>query len=186
MSVALTALEAIADHVISLIEGCSRIVQYTALIGYASASFSTYPSSSSLNSTSHTPSQWSADFRKLISTVSNTSHEITSLLALLSSSLSSGQPLPPYLKMRQPFQIVQDLDAIDRDLLSIRHIAEPEYGAFAVIQICAMSINRDIEELTRLVKGLVGEMDFSFHAVSSTESVASESTGTQEVRAKNE
>lgn len=177
---------------LSLIEGCNRIVQYTALIGYASASFSTYPSTSHSHLTSENreeKSQWSNDFRKLVTSVSNTSHQITSLLSLLSSSLSNGQPLPPYLEMPEPFQIVKKLDAIDRDLLSIRHIAEPEYGAFAVIQICAVSISRDLEELTRHVKTLVGVTDFSFHAVrSSQESLESESSidDVEEVKAAKE
>lgn len=38
---------------------------------------------------------------------------------------------------------------IDPDLLSIRHIAEPEYSAFAVVHICAQTINVDLQELVK-------------------------------------
>ena len=69
-------------------------------------------------------SQWARDFRQLVSQTSTTSHTVTSLLALLSTSMSYGQPLPPYLEMPQPFQFVKKVDSIDPDLLSIRHIAE--------------------------------------------------------------
>lgn len=129
------------------------------------------------------PSQWSTDFRKLLGSINSTSHQITSTLALLSSSLGNGQPLPPYLEVPKPFQFIKTLNSIDPDLLSVRHIAEPEYSAFAVIQICAQAVNADIAQLTkyvfvleysptlqeltrsRHVKAVVGEINFSFHAI---------------------
>jgi hypothetical protein len=111
-------------------------------MGYASGSFS-------MHDIDAKPSQWSLDFRKLLSKTDTTSHRITSLLALLSSSISYGQPLPPYLDMPQPFRLVKHLDSIDPDLLSVRHIAEPEYSAFAVVQVCARAIQKDIEDLKK-------------------------------------
>ena len=67
---------------------------------------------------------------------------------MLASSLSNAQPLPPYLEMPQPFQFLKKLNEIDRDILSVRHIAEPEYSAFAVMQVVSQSINGDIVKLT--------------------------------------
>ena len=81
--------------------------------------------------------------------VNTTSNKVTSLLHLLSSSLGNGQPLPPYLEMPEPFQFLKKINEIDRDILSIRHIAEPEYSAFAVMQIVSQSINADIKKLTQ-------------------------------------
>lgn len=77
-----------------------------------------------------------------------TSSRITSLLSLLSSSLSNAQPLPPNIDMPEPFQFLKRLEAMDRDILDIRHIAEPEYSAFAVMQIVSQGITTDIAQLT--------------------------------------
>lgn len=147
---------------LTIIEICQRLLQYTALIGYASITFSTQDRADEI-------SQWSNDFRKLIAFTGTTSHQITSLLSLLSSSISNGQPLPPYLEMPPPFQLVKHLESIDTDVLCIRHIAEVEYSAFAVLQICAQAVNQDVELLTIHVRNLVGVVDFSFHAVRSSE-----------------
>ncbi|SMR51033.1 unnamed protein product [Zymoseptoria tritici ST99CH_1E4] len=139
--------------------GCvERVLQYTALISYASGTFST----------SAADSEWSVDFRKLLQSVDATSHQFTSLLSLLSSSLAHARPLPPYLEVPQHRRYVRSLEKIDHDILSVSHIAEPEYSAFAVIQICAQCINDDVVKMTRHVKFLVGEIDFSFHVVSTS------------------
>ena len=42
----------------------------------------------------------------------------------------------------------RDDHSLDRDILSIRHIAEPEYSAFAVMQIVSQGISRDMTQLT--------------------------------------
>ncbi|KAK0247699.1 hypothetical protein LTS09_017183 [Friedmanniomyces endolithicus] len=127
-----------------LIESCQRVLQYTALMSHASLTFSTHNKADTTEE-----SQWARDFRQLVSQTSSTSHKVTSLLALLSTSMSYGQPLPPYLDMPQPFQFVKKVDSIDPDLLSIRHIAEPEYSAFAVIQVCSQAVHADLEKLKK-------------------------------------
>ncbi|KAK4547039.1 hypothetical protein LTR36_001260 [Oleoguttula mirabilis] len=145
-----------------LIEVCQRVLQYMALMAYASTTFSIHTRDGEV-------SQWSKDFRKLLTSVNTTSHQVTSLLSLLSSSMTNGQPLPPYLEMPKPFQFLKKLESIDPDLLSIRHIAEPEYSAFAVVSICAQAVHNDVEKLTNHVKALVGELDFTFHSVKSNQ-----------------
>jgi len=99
---------------------CQKVLQHTALIAYASATLSMH----NRDDRDGEPSQWSNDFRKLIASVNHTSHQITSVLSLLSSSLHNGQALPPYLEMPKPFHLVKKLELIDSDLLSVRHIAE--------------------------------------------------------------
>lgn len=131
---------------ISLIESCQRVLQYSALMSYASATFSVHQQQSHRD-TGHGLSEWSRDFRELASTTSHTSHAITSILALLSSCLSHGQALPPYLELPKPFQIVKEIDTIDPDLLSVRHIAHPEYSAFAVLQVCSVTVSQEIEKI---------------------------------------
>jgi hypothetical protein len=119
----------------------NSIVNYISLIGYASAKFS--------DGTVEEESAWATDFRKMLTAVRATSHEITGLLTTLSASIANGQPLPPYLKTPQPYQLSAKLEAIDRDILSVRHIAEPGYAAFAVIQVSSRCIISELEVLLR-------------------------------------
>ncbi|KAF2681514.1 hypothetical protein K458DRAFT_309610 [Lentithecium fluviatile CBS 122367] len=149
---------------LAIIGYVTNIVNYTALLGYASNTF-THPSIVG-EDTDPSTVQWFLDFRRIISQSNITSHEITSLLSLLSSSITSGQPLPPYLLAPQAFKLAKRLEAVDRDILSLRHITEPGYAAFAVLQISTRCISMDIEKLLNTVKKLVGELDFSFHVVS--------------------
>lgn len=85
----------------------------------------------------------------MITSVRATSHEITGLLSLLSASIANGQPLPPYLKTPQPYQLSAKLEEIDHDILSVRHIAEPGYAAFAVTQVSSRCIIAELEVLLR-------------------------------------
>jgi hypothetical protein len=136
---------------------------------------------------------WATDFRKMLTSVRATSHEITGLLTTLSASIANGQPLPPYLKIPQAYQLSAKLEAIDRDILSVRHIAEPGYAAFAVIQVSSRCIIAELEVLLRYftvpalilyihtdqgrnVKEVVGELDFSFHIVSTASGSSSSET----------
>lgn len=140
------------------------ITNYSALISYASESFL---NTAYATNTDPTTIQWFEDFRRVILEARLTSHEITSTLALLSSSITNGQPLPPYLNPPQAYLLSKRMEQIDKDILSIRHIAEPGYAAFAVLQISTSCISMDLERLLRAVKRLVGELDFSFQVVGS-------------------
>ncbi|PIB01099.1 hypothetical protein CB0940_00528 [Cercospora beticola] len=142
-----------------LISSVQRVMQYITLISYASRTFS-HPED---NESSSRHTAWSQDFRKLLTSVNATSHKLTSLLSLLSSSITDARALPPYLEIPQHAKYVQRMEKIDKEILSVRHIDEPEYSAFAVIQICAQCINDDVVKITRHVKTLVGVIDFSFH-----------------------
>ena len=133
-----------------------------------------HPSLLPTSSPSPSDLHWFHDFRRIILASSPTSHEITSLLSLLSSSVTNGVPLPPYLTPPSAYQLSTKLKAVDRDILSMRHIGEPGYAAFAVIQISTKCIQMDVERLLSKVRGLVGDMDFSFHVVSTE--VGSEET----------
>lgn len=54
-------------------------------------------------------SKWTEDFRHVMESMNFTSHDITSLLSLMSASISNGQPLPPYLKTPKPVSRVLDV-----------------------------------------------------------------------------
>ncbi|KAG8624855.1 hypothetical protein KVT40_007922 [Elsinoe batatas] len=149
------------------------ILNFTSLVAYSSQTFAEMYAA---NREEHSESEWLRDFRRLSLSTASTSREVTTLLALLSASVSSGQPLPPYVKAPEPYALSQKLDDLDKDILSIRHLVEPGYAAFACMQIATRCIGDDLAALLRDVRELVGEMDFSFtvvEGVESDESVAS-------------
>lgn len=90
---------------------------------------------------------WFTDFKRVMQGVKMTTHRITSLLALLSSSVTNSQPLPPYLTAPEPYLLSKRLQDLDKDILSVRHISEPGYAAFAVIQISTRCIIGDLDKL---------------------------------------
>jgi hypothetical protein len=112
---------------------------------------------------------WLHDFEKLIGDATYTSEQVTTLLSLLSASITTEQALPPYLRVPEPYVLSQKLGDLDKDILSIRHIAEPGYASFAVVQIGTKFIYEDLRRLVAGIKDLVGELDFSFHIVSTTD-----------------
>ena len=133
------------NPIFRLIECVQRILNYQALMAYASSTLSLNDKPAA----DHTA--WSNDFRRLVTDAHSTSNQITSVLSLLSSCLSNGQALPPYLEMPQPYAFVRRLESIDKNILSVRHIGEPEYSAFAVLQICGGSVTADLERLVKYV-----------------------------------
>lgn len=119
--------------------------------------------------------RWLASFRKLVGEANITSQQITTLLSLLSASVSAGTPLPPYLKVPEAYLLEQKLDELDKDLLNIKHIAEPGYASFAVMQVGTKCIIDDMKRVIAGIKELVGELDFSYHIVSTANASRNES-----------
>lgn len=140
-------------------------LNFMALVSYASTEFSDMHGKGDLNN----DSEWLHSFRKVIGDVNLTSQAITTLLSLMSASVTTGQALPPYLRVPEPYQLSKRIDEMDQDLLSIRHIAEPGYASFAVIQIGTKCIIDDLKKLLADVKELVGELDFSYHVISTAD-----------------
>lgn len=114
------------------------------LISYASNILSN-------NNDADDPNQasWLKTFSQLVQSIELTSHEITSTLALLAASVSNGNPLPPYLKAPEPYRLSAKLEALDPDILSVSHIAEPGYAAFAVMQVASRLVSDDMEKLIK-------------------------------------
>lgn len=115
-------------------------------MGYASDTFLRLPQDTDEFGTNDA---WIQDFKRLVSSARVTTHEMTSLLCLLSASITNQQPLPPYLKSPKPYGFDKKLSEIDSEILSIRHIAEPGFAAFAVLQISARCIAGDVHRLLR-------------------------------------
>ncbi|KAK9427557.1 hypothetical protein V1505DRAFT_403823, partial [Lipomyces doorenjongii] len=153
----------------SIIQEVQNIMNYMSLMSYATTMF---------NANRHTEEEheWVQDFARVMSSVNITSNQITSLLTLISSSVISSTPLPPYLLAPPQLELNNKLRALDPEILSVKHIIEPGYAAFAVSQVASKLISDDLEMLLKNVKRLVGEVDFSFHIIS-TENSSSETLG---------
>ncbi|GAM88916.1 hypothetical protein ANO11243_069500 [Dothideomycetidae sp. 11243] len=155
---------------VRLITRMQNIFNFMTMVIMASEAFADLCCLDSPDEIPSNQATWSRDFRRLLRDANATNREITSLLAMLSAGVTSGNPLPPYMKAPPPYGLVKKMDAMDRSILSIRHISEPEFAAFACIQIGTKCINDDVTALLRDVKQLVGELDFSFHTVNVSES----------------
>ncbi|KAJ5902206.1 hypothetical protein N7495_002734 [Penicillium taxi] len=129
------------DTIIVCVE---NIVSYLSLLGYVSDTFLRLEEDED-----ESGSAWMQDFRRIVGTAKVTTHEVTSLLCLLSASITNRQPLPPYLKSPRPYSFSKRLEALDNDILSIKHIAEPGFAAFAVLQISTRCIVGDVEQLLK-------------------------------------
>ncbi|CBF86617.1 uncharacterized protein ANIA_10292 [Aspergillus nidulans FGSC A4] len=121
------------------------IVNYLSLLGYASDSLK------QLGNDDESDSAWLNDLRRLIASARITTHQITSVLCLLSASLTNQQPLPPFLKTPRPYSFSKRLEQLDKDILSLRHIAEPGFATFSVLQISTRCIVGDVELLMKYV-----------------------------------
>jgi hypothetical protein len=146
-----------------IIQSTQNIVQYMALIAYATRSISPASSAHILAHPSPIPedplnanppetsqqSQWLRDLSALTSKIDVTSHSITTLLSLLSNSVSNGQALPPYLEPPKPYNLVEKLEELDREILSMRHVEQPEYSAFAVMEVASNMISDDLDRLLK-------------------------------------
>ena len=61
--------------------------------------------------------------------------------------MTNGNPLPPYLKPPRSYKLSQRLEEMDPNILSLSHIAEPGYSAFAVMQIASSLVSDDLGKL---------------------------------------
>jgi hypothetical protein len=60
------------------------------------------------------------------------------------------------------------MEAVDPEIISVSHISQPCYATFAVLEIASTLIAEEMGHVVRLVKELVGEVDFSFHIISTS------------------
>lgn len=91
--------------------------------------------------------------------------------------MRQGSALPPYIQLPQPYNLSRRLEALDKGILDARHVEEPGYSAYAVLQVCSSMVTDDLRRLVEHVKDLVGETDFTFRVDASQSSV--DSTGSE-------
>lgn len=108
----------------------ANIVSYLALMSYATESWSKDGGSLYPHADYATRRAWLNDLSTLIDSVGTTSHQITSILSLLSASIRQGVALPPHLELPQAYNLSRRLEALDKGILDARHIEEPGYSAY--------------------------------------------------------
>ena len=84
---------------------------------------------------------------------------------MISGAIATGKPLPPFLKVQKTYDLGKLLEGLDTDILSTRHVCEPGYSTFAVMQVATSMVVEDLNGLLSETKKLVGEVDFSVDVV---------------------
>ncbi|KAH6664130.1 hypothetical protein B0J14DRAFT_494024 [Halenospora varia] len=140
-----------------LIDEAQSVTNYLTIIAYASSSFPT----------AHTTSTWLSTFASARIRNHSESHNLTSLLSLLSASITNGQALPPYLKTPDSFRLSDELD-IGGDggtVLDLSNVDEPGFRAVAVVEVAQRCVVDSTERIVGMVRELVGEVDFGWRVV---------------------
>ncbi|PVH88337.1 hypothetical protein DL98DRAFT_478193 [Cadophora sp. DSE1049] len=136
----------------ALVEEVQNVTTYLTIIAYASESFPA----------AHSKSPWLAQFASQRDSSDHESHKVTTLLALLSASLKNGQSLPPYLQTPTGFRISDELLGDGGSLLDLRNVNEPGFRSIAVIEVAQRCVVGCTQRIVKLVRELVGELDFSY------------------------
>ena len=179
------------DNYEAIIMRAHNITNYLSLMSYATDAWTKENGSVYPNSEKAHRRAWLNDLTNLIDSVGPTSHQITSILSLLSSSVKQGSPLPPHIQLPEPYNLSRRLEALDTGILDSRHVEEPGYSAYgkktpfthiisrfnssvAVLQVASSLITDDLSRLVDHVRDLVGETDFSFTVNHSFDSESTE------------
>ncbi len=130
-------------------------MNYLSLMSYATQSWSEDYVGLDPNSKPTTRRQWLTDLMNLVDSIGPTSHGITSILSLLSASVRQGSALPPFIQLPPAYNLSRRLEALDKGILDARHVEEPGYSAFAVMQVCSSLVTDDLRRLVEHGKDLV-------------------------------
>ncbi|KAJ6025254.1 uncharacterized protein N7446_013835 [Penicillium canescens] len=146
-----------------LINHTQHIVHFTTMISHVAESFQNFPTSTGVQKTSDS---WLKDFKNLVISLELSSREVSATLSLIATAISTGRPLPSFLRAPEPVSLDQLLKKTDCDILSALHVCEPGYAAFAVIQVASALLADDLKGLLRETKKLVGEENFGIDVFS--------------------
>ncbi|GFN10972.1 hypothetical protein AtubIFM54640_007366 [Aspergillus tubingensis] len=153
------------DEIISQIQ---RMLTSMALMAHTTQNMDALSTTTTTNSTDNSDNnnnnKWISRLASIALQSSGfKSHKITSLLCHLSASVQNSQPLPPYLETGDTFPLARELQRIDEELLSIRHVEDPAFSAFVCLEVLRSVVSCSLDDLLRNVKSLVGELSFDLH-----------------------
>ncbi|KAK6366860.1 hypothetical protein LTS17_010411 [Exophiala oligosperma] len=147
-----------------LLNHTQNILRFTGITAYVTKTLQELPDNAHPGSGDARVS-WTKDFNALLASLDLASHHVTSLLAILSSAIGSGKPLPPYLEAPERLHIGKMLTTLDSEILNTQHVCEPGYSVYAVIQVSMTMLEEDLAGLLANAKRLVGEANFDFDVV---------------------
>lgn len=165
-----------------IIVRCARISRYLALAGHTLS----WPPSDEDPTAAPTADAaadalWLSTLGRVLRGLEPMQHRVISTLTLLSNSLLSGQSLPPFMRLPEPYELSRRLESLAAEgggrLLDARNVEQRGFAEFAVLQVCATLIFDDLEGLVAAVTRLVGVVDFSFRVESSRSSLAGSEDG---------
>lgn len=123
---------------------------------FATETFQSQPNHISAEKASE--NTWVKDFKQLITPTQLANRTMNSLLFITATAISTGRPLPPYLKAPEPVHLGKLLGLVDSDILGARHVCELGYAAFAVMQVATTMLAVEMEGLLEETRKLVGEI----------------------------
>lgn len=133
------------DDIISEIQ---RILTSMSLMAHTTQCLNVLSLESSEQAGQKHDDQWMARMAEVaLKSTDFNSHRITSLLCLLSAAIMNSQPLPPYLSTPDSFPLARQMQKIDDELLSIRHIGDPSFSAFVALEVLRSVVSFSLQEL---------------------------------------
>lgn len=146
-----------------LVALCEKICTASNVIAYASVSFVKAWEDSNMSEQAQPQLEirWLREFRSLSGTMETASHEIVGTLISLSNHMAAGTPFSPNVKAPELGKLVQMVNKIHGNMLTISHVTEPGYAAFVTMTMAGRGISRALTRQMEICKELVGVLDFS-------------------------
>jgi hypothetical protein len=135
------------------------------MMTFATETFQSQPSTRHVSTEKSSENTWIKDFKQLITPTQLANQNMNSLLFIIAAAISTGRPLPPYLKAPEPVHLGKLLGLVDSEILGARHVCELGYAAFAVMQVATTMLAVGMEGLLEETRKLVGEISYGDESV---------------------
>jgi hypothetical protein len=93
---------------------------------------------------------------------SRNSHQIATLLVLLSAAIQNQHQIPPFLSVPHMQYFLHEPLERKNIILALENVDQPGFRPFVAIEVAHMGLNNAVERLIILIRELVGEIDFSY------------------------
>ncbi|KAI5194524.1 hypothetical protein E4T38_09536 [Aureobasidium subglaciale] len=147
-----------------ILDRLSLLLEYTALMSYSTQAWSTHGPHAQYHQHSISARQWMQDLCELIESANIHAQKISCVLYQLSDALSTGRQLPGPVDAVKPYELWQNLEQFDPQILHRRHVRELGYSTYAVVELLSGVVANSVNELSRDVEFLVGVTHFDIMA----------------------
>ncbi|KAI5203696.1 hypothetical protein E4T39_04007 [Aureobasidium subglaciale] len=152
-----------------ILDKLSLLLDYAALISYSTQTWSANGPHAQYYQHSASARQWMRDLSELIEPANIHAQKISFLLYQLSNALSTGRQLPGLVEVVKPYELWQNLELVDPQILHRRHVQDICYSTYAVVEILSGVIADRVNELSRDIEFLVGVTSFDIMVDASDE-----------------